>query len=143
VSLIFTDNVNSEKAVFDIQVDTVKLAGLTREIRPDLKRETGGLKIILDKFVLGVSQSVVEFTVAVEPDSDVTGVGFGAGRPFSLGLGPDGQAHAAAAGFTGATGAGGPGRSVAKDAPPVGIPLLIDSPFPRCTPTGKPDRRRR
>ncbi|TEB10771.1 zf-HC2 domain-containing protein [Pelotomaculum propionicicum] len=136
VSLIFTDSAGSEKAVFDIQVDTVKLAGLTREISPELKSEAGGLKISLDKLVLGVSQSVVEFTVAVEPDSDVTGVGFGAGQPFSLGLGPDGQAHAAAAGFTGpprgATGAppdqpsGGPGRPAAKDAPPVGIPLLID-----------------
>lgn len=136
VSLIFTDSVSSEKAVFDIQVDTVKLAGLTREINPDLKREAGGLKISLDKLVLGVSQSVVEFTVAVEPDSDVTGVGFAAGQPLSLGLGPDGQAHSAEARFSGppraATGAppdqpsGGPGRPAAKDAPPVGIPLLID-----------------
>lgn len=137
VSLIFTDSVSNAKAVFDIQVNTVKLAGLTRDISPGLKREAGGLKVSLDRFVLGVSQSIVEFTVAVEPDSDVTGVGFGTGQPYSLGLGPDGQAHSAAASFIGpprgATGAppadhtsGVPGRSAAKDAPPVGIPLLID-----------------
>jgi len=130
VSLIFTDSVSSEKAVFDIQVDTIKLAGLTREINPDLKRDAGGLKISIDKFVLGVSQSIVEFTVAVEPDSDVTGVGFGTGQPYSLGLGPDGQAHSAAAGFTGPPPtnqpSGVPGHPVAKAAPPVGIPLLID-----------------
>ncbi len=138
LSLTFTDLAGGEKAVFDIQVDTVKLAGLAREISPDLKRRAGELRISLDRLVLGVSQSVVEFTVAAEPDSDVTGVGFGTGQPYSLGLGPDGQAHSAAAGFTGppqASGGtappseqlpGGLGRSAVKDAPPVGIPLLVD-----------------
>jgi len=138
VSLIFTDSAGGEKAVFDIPVDTVKLTGLTREISPGLKREAGGLKISLDRVVLGVSQSITEFTVAVEPGSEVTGVGFGLDQPLSLGLGPDGQAHVATAGFTGpprgASGntppdqalVGSTGRSAVKDAPTVGIPLLID-----------------
>ncbi len=95
-----------------------------------MKREAGGLRVSVDKLVLGISQSIVEFIVAVEPDSDVTGVGFGTGQPYSLGLGPDGQAHSAAAGFTGPPQpeqtSGIPGRPAVKDAPPVGIPLLID-----------------
>jgi hypothetical protein len=138
VSLIFSNHAGGEKAVFDVQVDTVKIAGLTREISPYLKREAGGLKIILDKFVLGVSQSIVEFSVSVEPDSDINGVGFGAGQPLSLGLGPDGQARSAEARFFGPprgvagtvppdqTSGGGLGRPKAKYAPPVGVPLLID-----------------
>lgn len=137
VSLIFTDRAGGEKAIFEIQADTVKLAGLTREISPGLKCETGGLKISLDRLVLGVSQSIAEFIVAAGPDSEVTGVGFGTGQPYSLGLGPDGQAHAASAGFSGPPPAPGgtappdqPSGSLVKPtvkgAPPVGVPLLID-----------------
>lgn len=130
VSVIFTDRTSGEKVVFEVPVDTMKLAGATREIRPDLKHEAGGLKINVDRLVLGVSQSIVEFSVAVQSGSDVTGVGFGVNSPLSLGLGPNGQARSAEARFNGpprpspSQGAG-PGRP-APDAPPVGVPFLID-----------------
>ena len=138
VSLFFSERDGGAKAVFEIQVDTAKIAGLTREISPCLKRDEGGLKIILDKFVLGVSQSIIEFTVSTEPDGGINGVGFGTGQPLSLGLGPDGQARSAEAGFSGpprgAAGTappeqkpgGGPALPKGKEVPPVGIPLLID-----------------
>lgn len=119
VEVIFTDRASGEKAVFQVPVDTLKLAGATREINPGLEYEAGGLKVSVDRLILGVSQSVVEFTIAAQPESGVTGVGFGVNSPLSLGLGPDGRAHSAAAGFF------GPPRP-APDAPPVGIPLLLD-----------------
>ncbi|SFH25582.1 Putative zinc-finger [Desulfotomaculum arcticum] len=94
ITLSFSTGQMPGEARFEIPVDPTIVAQNTRELYPNLKTKVGPVELVVDRAVLGLSESIIFFRARWSQDPSIAGVGIGLDRPMFTVMGPNGPSSA-------------------------------------------------